>query len=147
MHGLSLENSGFHTPVLTHVMVDMYGIDFDILNDPDRIADVLREAARVADLQPLSEPTVYRYPGQGLTGFLPIRESHVSVHTYPEYGYASADVVSCAVAERARRAGDHMVEELCAERVEMELVHRGFLSGEAAGTRAPAPRAGAGPGQ
>ena len=74
-----------------------------------------------------SELRLYRYPGQGLTVFLPIRESHFAIHTYPEYGYASVDIVSCAVAERAERARDFMVGRLAAERVETQIVLRGFL--------------------
>jgi S-adenosylmethionine decarboxylase len=115
--------------VLTHVMLDVYGVDFDTLNNPDMISEILTSAAATAGMHPLAEPAVYRYPSQGLTVFLPIRESHFAIHTYPEYGYASIDIVSCALAERAQRAGDHVVERLGGEQVEGELVYRGFLRG------------------
>ncbi len=113
--------------VLTHVMLDVYGVDFDTLNDPEVIGDILTGAAATAGMHPLAEPAVYRYPGQGLTVFLPIRESHYAIHTYPEFGYASIDIVSCALAERAQRAGDHVVERLGGEKVESGIVYRGFL--------------------
>ncbi len=113
--------------VLTHVMVDMYGVDSETLNDAGQIGDILTGAAAAASLHPLAEPAVYRYPGQGLTVFLPIRESHFAIHTYPEHAYASADIVSCALAERAERARDYLVERLGAEHVDTELVFRGFL--------------------
>ena len=90
--------------VLTHVMVDMYGVNPETLNDPSEIGEILTGAAAAATLHPLAEPAVYRYPGQGLTVFLPIRESHFAIHTYPEHGYASVDIVSCALAERAQHA-------------------------------------------
>lgn len=113
--------------VLTHLMVDVYGVEFEILNDPDQIARILSGAAAAATLHPLAEPVVYRYPGQGLTVFLPIRESHFAIHTYPEHGYASIDIVSCALAERAARARDYVVDHLSADRVETDTVYRGFL--------------------
>lgn len=113
--------------VLTHVMLDVYGVDFDTLNNPELIGEILVGAAATARMHPLAEPAVYRYPGQGLTVFLPIRESHFAIHTYPEYGYASIDIVSCALAERARSAGDHVVMRLGGEQVETDLVYRGFL--------------------
>ncbi len=113
--------------VLTHVMLDVYGVHFDTLNDPDRIGDILTRAAATARMHPLAEPAVYRYPGQGLTVFLPIRESHFAIHTYPEHGYASIDIVSCALAERAQRAGAYVAERLGGDRVESDLVLRGFL--------------------
>lgn len=112
--------------VLTHVMLDLYGLDPDTIDDPVEMSDVLCGAAAAAQLLPLAEPAVYRYPGQGLTVFLPIRESHFAIHTYPEHGYASVDIVSCAVVERARRASDYVAERLAADRVERELVYRGF---------------------
>ena len=113
--------------VLTHVMLDVYGVDFDTLNDPEVIGEILTSAAATANMHPLAEPAIYRYPGQGLTVFLPIRESHYAIHTYPEHGYASIDIVSCALAERAQRASDYVVKRLGGDRVETELVYRGFL--------------------
>ncbi len=129
--------------VLTHLMVDMYGINPDTLNDSRAIGAVLTGAATAGHLHPLAEPQAYRYPGQGLTVFLPIRESHFAIHTYPEYGYASADVVSCGRMAQARRAADFMVERLAADRVDSRLVRRGFLNpDEPAARSAPAERPG-----
>lgn len=128
MHRVAPEKTVTQNSVLTHLMIDMYGVDFETLNDPTQIGDLLLEAASEASLHPLAEPAVYRYPGQGLTVFLPIRESHFAIHTYPEHGYASVDIVSCAVAEQAERARDFMVERLAAERVETQVVLRGFLT-------------------
>jgi S-adenosylmethionine decarboxylase len=113
--------------VLTHVMLDMYGVDAETLNNPGQIGQILTGAATAASLHPLAEPAVYRYPGQGLTVFLPIRESHFAIHTYPEYGYASVDIVSCAVAERATRASDFIVDRLGPDRSESDIVYRGLL--------------------
>ncbi len=127
MHKVAPQEAATERAVLTHVMVDMYGVDPKTLNDPDQIGTVLTGAAEAANLHPLAEPAVYRYPGQGLTVFLPIRESHFAIHTYPEYGYASADIVSCALVERAEQARDFIVERLGAERVDTEILYRGFL--------------------
>lgn len=133
MHKVAQPEAATENAVLTHVMLDMYGVDPETLNSADRIGQALTGAAAAAALHPLAEPAVYRYPGQGLTVFLPIRESHFAIHTYPEYGYASVDIVSCALAERAARASDYIVERLGADRVDKELVYRGFL-----GRREPA---------
>jgi S-adenosylmethionine decarboxylase proenzyme len=127
MHKVASPEAARENAVLTHLMLDMYGVDPETLNDPDQIGEILTGAAAAAALHPLAEPAVYRYPGQGLTVFLPIRESHFAIHTYPEFGYASADIVSCALAERAERAGKYVVERLGADRADTELVYRGFL--------------------
>ncbi len=127
MHRVAPQEAATSNAVLTHVMLDLYGVDPETLDDPEQIGAILTGAADAASLHPLAEPAVYRYPGQGLTVFLPIRESHFAIHTYPEHGYASADIVSCALPHRAKRASDFLVERLSAERVESDLVHRGFL--------------------
>lgn len=127
MHKVAPQEAATERAVLTHVMVDMYGVDPETLNDPDQMGEILTGAAAAATLHPLAEPAVYRYPGQGLTVFLPIRESHFAIHTYPEYEYASVDIVSCALAERAERARDYLIDRLDPERVDSELVFRGFL--------------------
>jgi S-adenosylmethionine decarboxylase len=127
MHKVAPQEAATERAVLTHVMVDMYGVDPETLNDPDQMGEILTGAAAAATLHPLAEPAVYRYPGQGLTVFLPIRESHFAIHTYPEYEYASIDIVSCALAERAERARDYVIDRLGPERVDSELVFRGFL--------------------
>lgn len=127
MHRQASSAPGPEGAVLTHVILDMYGIEFEALNDPETIADLLLAAADAASLHPLAEPTVYRYPGQGLTGFLPIRESHVAIHTYPEFGYAAADIVSCGIADQAERARDCIADRLGAERYETDVLYRGFV--------------------
>jgi S-adenosylmethionine decarboxylase len=128
MHKVAPAEVATERAVLTHVMLELYGVDSHLLNDPDRIGSILTGAAAAASMHPLAEPAAYRYPGQGLTVFLPIRESHFAIHTYPEHGYASVDIVSCALAERAERARDYISERLGAARTESDLVFRGFLN-------------------
>ena len=127
MHKVETPEAATSRAVLTHVMMDVYGVDRRMLNDPNQIGEILIAAAAAATLHPLAEPAVYRYPGQGLTIFLPIRESHFAIHTYPEHGYASIDIVSCALADRATRARDYIVDRLGGDRVETEILYRGYL--------------------
>ena len=132
MSKVAIPEAATDRAVLTHVMLDMYGVNAETLNDPDQIGQILTDAAAAASLHPLAEPAVYRYPGQGLTVFLPIRESHFAIHTYPEYGYASVDLVSCALEERARRASEFIVDRLGPNRSDDRVVYRGFLAGREA---------------
>ncbi len=127
MRNVASKHSETARAVLTHVMVDMYGVDSETLDDADRMGEILSQAATQAGLHPLAEPAVYRYPGRGLTVFLPIRESHFAIHTYPEHGFASADIVSCGPPEQAKRARDFIVEHTAAQDVDTKVVFRGFL--------------------
>ena len=78
----------------THIILEVAGVNFDVLDNATLIPSVLRAAADAASLTVLDE--VYReFPVQGLSGLLLISESHLSYHTWPEHGYASVDLFTC----------------------------------------------------
>lgn len=78
-----------------HLLADFFGVDAARLSEAHRLARLLVDAARAAAMTPLSTPVVLRFEGGGLTGFLPLAESHIAFHTYPEHGYLAADVFTC----------------------------------------------------
>ena len=80
-----------------HALIDFYEVPDALLTDAEHLARCLTEAAAAAGMTPLSEPILHRFPGGGLTGFLPLAESHIAFHTYPEWGYLAADVFTCGV--------------------------------------------------
>ena len=100
-----------------HLMVDGYGCDPSKLNDEDFIRRFLDEFPEDIGMTKLMSPYVASYAegdreASGLSGFVLIAESHVSIHTFPPDGYVSVDVFSCkpfdtGAAEReiARRFG------------------------------------------
>ncbi|MBC8104145.1 MAG: adenosylmethionine decarboxylase [Cytophagales bacterium] len=78
-----------------HLLLDFYGIAPERLTDADLLSRALLASARAAKMTPLSAPVLHRFPGGGLTGFLPLAESHIAFHSYPEIGYLAADVFTC----------------------------------------------------
>ncbi len=77
-----------------HVLLELSGCPFTLLNDIGFIRRSFFEAARRAEVTVLSENFNIFNP-QGVSGVLVIAESHMSVHTWPEYGYAAIDVFTC----------------------------------------------------
>ena len=55
-------------------------------------------------------------PG-GVTGVVVLRESHVSIHTWPEENYAAVDLFTCSDPAEARLACDRLIASLRATRV------------------------------
>lgn len=82
-------------PVGTHVLLDYYEVSPSLLMDAALLARLMLDAARAAGASPLRDPVLHAFPGGGLTGFLPLSESHIAFHTYPERGYLAADVFTC----------------------------------------------------
>lgn len=78
-----------------HLLADFYDVPETRLTDAEHLARCLLDAARAAGMTPLSDPVLHRFPGGGLTGFLPLAESHIAFHTYPESGYLAADAFTC----------------------------------------------------
>jgi len=83
-----------------HLVVDGYGGSIEKLRDDEVVRKFLDEYPVAIGMTKIIEPQVYTYRGQkledwGVSGFVLIAESHISVHTFPERGYINIDVFSC----------------------------------------------------
>ena len=82
-----------------HLLADFYGVDADKLDDPPLLTATLALAASRAGLTPIAVPVTHRFEGGGVTGYILLSESHIALHTYPEFGYVAVDVFSCGPAD------------------------------------------------
>jgi len=83
-----------------HLMMDGYGCDKAKLEDLDLIYRVLDELPPKIQMTRIMPPYVFKYSGLkpedwGISGFVLIAESHISIHTFPEKNFVSADIFSC----------------------------------------------------
>lgn len=104
-------------------MVEYTGCDADVLDDLKRIQSLMKKAARAAQTKIVA--SVFQpFEPQGVTGVVVIEESHLSIHTWPEHGYAAVDFFTCgeSVPELAHAV---LYEGLGAEHAEVMLVDRG----------------------
>ncbi|MDC8757796.1 adenosylmethionine decarboxylase [Janthinobacterium fluminis] len=88
-----------HQPSGTHLLADLSGIAAEKLNRSGDIESLLRGAARAAGAQVLHSHFHSFGEGQGVTGVVLLAESHISIHTWPEFGFAAADVFMCGAAQ------------------------------------------------
>jgi S-adenosylmethionine decarboxylase len=84
-----------HRPAGIHLLADFDGINADKLVSCDAIDALLRGAAEAAGATILHSHFHSFGPGQGVTGVLLLAESHISIHTWPEFGFAAADIFMC----------------------------------------------------
>ncbi|GAB2859697.1 hypothetical protein GCM10027277_30280 [Pseudoduganella ginsengisoli] len=84
-----------HQPRGRHVLADLSGIDAAKLTSCGTIERLLRAAAEAAGAHVLHSHFHGFGPGQGVTGVALLAESHISIHTWPEHGYAAADIFMC----------------------------------------------------
>ena len=91
-----------HQPAGLHVLADMSGIAPGLLTDCTKIEQLLRDAAKAAGAQVLHSHFHGFGDGFGVTGVVLLAESHISIHTWPEDGFAAADIFMCGATDPQR---------------------------------------------
>ncbi len=76
------------------ILVEYYNCDPDIINDVSQIESILLEATRKSNASIISH-NFHKFSPHGVSGTVVIAESHVAIHTWPEYGYAAVDIFTC----------------------------------------------------
>jgi len=94
-----------------HVLAEYYDCNSDILNDTGQIRQYLNEAARIAGATVVSS-AFHAFNPHGVSGVVVIAESHLTIHTWPEYGYAAVDIFTCGETVDPWKAFDHLRENL-----------------------------------
>lgn len=107
-----------------HVAGDLYECDNDKLTDVGFLINVIREATSVGNMI-LLDIKSWKI-GQGVSVFGIVLESHVSIHTWPEYSFATVDVYTCGSHSDPERAFDFIAKRLNAKRVEKRVFLRNY---------------------
>jgi len=112
-----------------HLMLDGYGCEQKKLEDLEHIYRILEEFPERIGMTKIMPPYVFRYTGVrpenwGVSGFVLIAESHVSVHTFPEKQYLSLDILSSKNFD-VERAVEFARQEFGIEKVEHNFLDRG----------------------
>ena len=107
-----------------HIMMDLQGCDADKLDDSEYIRDVLEKAA-VAAKATIVKTVFHRYLPQGVTGFCLVQESHLSIHTWPEYGFAAVDIFMCGQEGDPQKALEYIRTALGGEEGQVMEIARG----------------------
>lgn len=110
-----------------HILAEVYGCEFRILNDLDRIREILVSAALSAGAE-VRETAFHRFSPQGVSGVVVISESHIAIHTWPELGYAALDVFTCGERVDPWVAMDAIVKDFKASQVTASEIKRGVFT-------------------
>jgi S-adenosylmethionine decarboxylase len=94
-----------------HIVADISGVPFHVLNDLDYLRDLFKAAAEKAKVTILAEPA-HKFEPQGVTLGLLLSESHLTIHTWPELGAACIDFFTCGPKDNARAGMRFLIDEL-----------------------------------
>ncbi len=112
-----------------HILAEYFECDRALLDDPGRLEELLREAAVAANATVISS-SFRRFEPFGVSGVVIIAESHLSIHTWPEYGYAAVDYFTCGDAADPWKAHEYLKKLLHPKHTEERELLRGVLGVE-----------------
>ena len=109
-----------------HLLLELKDCNEELLDDLDFIRECLNEAAIRCGASVVGE-SFYHFSPRGVSGVVNIAESHISIHTWPEYGYAAADVFTCGDVVTPEEAATTIADKLEARNRSVIELRRGML--------------------
>ena len=107
---------------ITQLLVDLYGCEAD-LDDEGFLLDTLEKASDAVGSTVLQRIT-QRFSPVGVTAILILAETHISIHTWPEHGYAAVDIFVCGEGKDPEVAWEVVREALGPESFETKEITR-----------------------
>jgi S-adenosylmethionine decarboxylase len=114
-----------------HLMLDCYGCNENKLKDLKFVLKFLNDLPDLIGMHKIAEPFAISYPGNpnsfdkgGISAFVIIAESHISIHTFPFQRYISVDIFSCKHFD-VDKATEFIVKSFEAKKIEKKLFNRG----------------------
>ena len=109
-----------------HLLLELKICNEEVLNDLSFLRDCLNEAAVQSGATVVGESFCHFSP-QGVSGVVNIAESHISIHTWPEYKYAAVDVFTCGDDVDPEKAVRLITEKLGARSHSLIELRRGIM--------------------
>lgn len=110
-----------------HILVEFIGCSPEVLNDVSVIETSMVEAAQKAGATVI-QSTFHHFSPFGVSGVVVIQESHLAIHTWPEYQYAAVDLFTCGDTVDPWISFDHLKQAFQAKQHSALEMYRGALS-------------------
>jgi S-adenosylmethionine decarboxylase len=110
-----------------HLLLELNGCDHKLLNDISFIKETMLAAAKESGATVLGE-SFHQFSPQGVSGVIIIAESHLTVHTWPEHGYAGADIFTCGTRVKPEKAAKVIIAKLKPGTHSIILMERGIIA-------------------
>lgn len=109
-----------------HILVEFYNCNSEILGNHEKIEKLMCEAA-VRSNATIVNSCFHKFNPYGVSGAVIIKESHLTIHTWPEYGYASVDLYTCGDLVNPWIGFNYLEKMLEAEKSESTEIARGLI--------------------
>lgn len=109
-----------------HLLVELQDCNREVLNDLSFLREAMISAAVNCGAVVLGD-SFHHFSPQGVSGVVVIAESHLSIHTWPEFAYAAVDIFTCGTAVKPERAAETLIDKLGAKNHHSREIPRGIL--------------------
>ena len=106
------------------LLADLYDCAPELLDDVEFIESSMKKAAAAAGAAIVGS-SFHPFSPCGVSGVVAIRESHLAIHTWPEYGFAAVDLFTCGDEVDPWRAYEVLKQAFRASRGTTVEMHRG----------------------
>jgi S-adenosylmethionine decarboxylase len=106
-------------------LIEFFGCQAAQLDSVTFWKKLLSQAVAASDVTIINKH-FYKFTPHGITGYLLLSASHISIHTWPEYAYVTCDVFSCGGRAETEGIVQYITNKLKHERVKIKKVRRGF---------------------
>jgi len=110
-----------------HRILELYDCNSELLNNVDFIENAVLKATRASGATVINYD-FHKFSPHGVSGVITIAESHVSIHTWPEYNYAAVDIFTCGDTVKPGIIQDALEHQLEAQRTSSMQLQRGLFS-------------------
>lgn len=111
-----------------HLLVELKDCNASLLQSLEDVRRIMVEAAEVASAT-IVDVSFHEFNPFGISGMVIIAESHLSIHTWPEYGYAAVDVFTCGDIIKPEDAADYLIRAFQSENPSVVGMQRGLFPG------------------
>ena len=111
----------------THLLVELRDCNAEIIKDLKKVKNILVSAAKEARAT-IVDISFHEFNPFGISGMVIIAESHLSIHTWPEYAYAAVDIFTCGDIIKPEVAAAFLIEQFESKSPSIVELKRGILS-------------------
>jgi len=111
------------------LLLELKSCDRKVLDDVEALREAMLAAASECGATVLGE-SFHQFSPQGVSGVVIIAESHLFIHTWPEYGYAAADIFTCGNSVQPEKAAQVLTRRLASKNYSVVEMRRGILGNE-----------------
>lgn len=111
----------------THLLVELRDCDPEILKNLSKVKEAMVSAAKEAKAT-IIDVSFHEFNPFGISGMVVIAESHLSIHTWPEYGYAAVDIFTCGDIIKPEVAANYLINQFESKNPSIVEMKRGILS-------------------